>query len=95
MAGPHKAQVHQAPREASIGSSYETYSRSGAAYAPSSTASSAPRSASLGIRRVYGATEHTAEVARSSNGTTVINHNRTGYQSGSPSPGYSGAYATR
>ncbi|KAM4058035.1 hypothetical protein HRG_011010 [Hirsutella rhossiliensis] len=95
MPGPYDAQVHQAPREASVGSSYGTYSRSSASYAPSSAASSVPRSASSGIRRVYGATEHTAQVARSSNGTTVINHNRTGYQSGSPTPGYSGAYAAK
>lgn len=39
--------------------------------------------------------DHAAQVARSSNGTMVINHNRIGYQSDCPSPGYSGSYATR
>ncbi|KJZ77555.1 hypothetical protein HIM_03279 [Hirsutella minnesotensis 3608] len=96
MAGPYNTQIHQATREASSSGSSGSYSRSSVSpYAESSAASSTPRSASTGIRRVYGASDHTAQVARSSNGATVINHNRTGYQAGSPTPGYGGAYTAR
>ncbi|PHH80761.1 hypothetical protein CDD80_7298 [Ophiocordyceps camponoti-rufipedis] len=95
MAGPYNTQVHQALRETPLQTSSRTSNRSTASYAPSSTNSSPPRSISPGIRRVYGASDHAAQVTRSPNGTTVINHNRTGYQPGSPSPSYGGTYASR
>ncbi|PHH92473.1 hypothetical protein CDD83_7221 [Cordyceps sp. RAO-2017] len=94
MAGPYNAQIHQASRDTSVGSSAAASTRSSASYAPSSAASSTPCSLSPGIRRVYGAGNHAAQVTRSPNGNAVIHHNRTSYQPDSPTPGYSGAYRT-
>ncbi|RDA87107.1 hypothetical protein CP532_0155 [Ophiocordyceps camponoti-leonardi (nom. inval.)] len=93
MAGPYNAQVHQTLREASPGTS-RTSTRSTSSYDTPTTDSSPPRSISPGTRRVYGASLHAASVTRSSNGTTVINYNMTGYQPGSPSPSYGRTYAT-
>ncbi|RDA90030.1 hypothetical protein CP533_1958 [Ophiocordyceps camponoti-saundersi (nom. inval.)] len=93
MASPHNAQVHQSLREASLGTS-RTSAKSTASYETSTTDSSPPRSISPGTRRVYGASLHAASVTRSSNGTTVINYNMTGYQPGSPTPNYGRTYAT-
>lgn len=36
--------------------------------------------------------KHTVQVTTSSNGNSVVSHNRTGYEDGSPSPGYGGSY---
>ncbi|PFH54978.1 hypothetical protein XA68_11258 [Ophiocordyceps unilateralis] len=95
MAGPYNAQVHQKWREAPLAASSRASARSTAMYGPS--ANSSPPSSmspmSPGIRRVYGSSEHTAQVTRSPNGTTVVNYNATGYQQGSPSPSYGGTYA--
>ncbi|POR35804.1 Uncharacterized protein TPAR_04020, partial [Tolypocladium paradoxum] len=93
MAGPYNVQVHQASRGASVGSSYTA---SYASSSPSSSsAASSPRSGSPGTYRVYGAGNHTAKKAQPSSAVDVVQYGTTGYQSGSPSPGYGGAYSRK
>ncbi|ODA82015.1 hypothetical protein RJ55_00520 [Drechmeria coniospora] len=88
MAG-YKVQLHQISSEPSAGSSYSP------SLALSSPSPSTRPSTSTGTRRVYTASGHASGVTISPNNAAVINHNRTGYQSNSPSPGYGGAYYTR
>ncbi|PNY24881.1 Uncharacterized protein TCAP_05153 [Tolypocladium capitatum] len=93
MPGPYNVQVHQASRGASVGSSYTASYASSSASA--SSAASSPRSGSPGTYRVYGAGNHTAKKARASNAVDVVQYGTTGYQSGSPSPGYGGTYSRK
>lgn len=112
MPGPYNVQVHQASREASVGSSYTASYASSPASA--SSAASSPRSGSPGTYRVYGAgksirlTEpsrptiltrttgnHTASKIQVSGAVDVVQYGTTGYQAGSPSPGYGGTYSRK
>ncbi|KYK55379.1 hypothetical protein DCS_07342 [Drechmeria coniospora] len=107
MAG-YKVQLHQISSEPSAGSSY---SPSLALSSPSpstrpSTSTGTRRvytaceppplvPADQGRSLTPVVAGHASGVAISPNNAAVINHNRTGYQSNSPSPGYGGAYYTR
>lgn len=111
MPGPYTVQVHQAPTEPSVGSSYTaSYASS---LASSSSVASSPRSGSPATFRVYGAGksihltepscaavltwsagDHTAKKAQLST-VDVVQYGTTGFQPGSPSPGYTGTYSRK